>query len=382
MDPARTTMAEFRNESPIATETRETLDVSGSRQEGRDEASCSKHRQEEDKTNCWSEVLNSKLRQLQPLIDRASTAKFDPLHPYSTCLMYSFCRAFSFAEFASRQEPNDAFFLVPALRAITEDIIFFRFLSKSSDEDREMVMQHLMSIDVADKVQHQQNFFRSFRPFQHVLTFRDDNTKVLDRMKEEMREFWRKSGWPNFGKRNRNVYVPPIREMAQKSDAGMLEIAYDFIYRLTSGEVHSTPRTLLRLGWGESEAITELPAEATFSTRHLGPYHLSVIQVYGTYILCLWSELFSDQLDASQQDIAAFLVLRKHLMLNVRWPEMVTFEEMNQPVPDPANTKWPNFLVHALYSVIMNEGFISGAKLILETRNGEHKRPDEETFAR
>ena len=292
-------------------------------------ASDSEQCREMDRTMSWSEALHSKLQKVQPLVDRASTVKFDPLRPYSTCLRYSFCRAFGFAELASRQEPDDAFFLVPALRAITEDIIFFRFLSRSSDEDREMVIQHLMSIDVDDKIEHQQSFFHTFRPFQRVLTFSNDNAKVVDAMKDDLRQFWRKSGWPNLGNMNKRAYVPPIREMAQKSDPGMLEITYDFIYRLTSGEVHFTPRTLLRLGWGESEVMTELRPAATFSTRNLGLYHLSVIQVYGTYVLCLWSEFFSDRIDASQQDNAAFLALREHLMSRVRWPEIVTSEEMN-----------------------------------------------------
>ena len=50
---------------------------------------------------------------------------------------------------------------------------------------------------------------------------------------------------------------------------------------------------------------------------------------------------------------------------------MVTPEEMNQTVSAPATPKWPNLLVHALYSVIMNEGFISGAKTLLETPKGD-----------
>ena len=331
-----------------------------------------------DRTVSWSEVLHSKLQRLQSLVDRTSTVEFDPLRPYSTCLKYSFSRSFHFAELASRQEPDDAFFLVPALRAITEDIIFFRFLSKSSDEDREMVIRHLMAIDVADKVEHQQNFFRSFRPFQQVLSFREENAKVIDTMKDDLRSFWRKSGWPNLGKRSRKVYMPPIREMALKSDPGMLEVAYDFIYRLTSGEVHSTPRTLLRMGWGESESITELPAQATFSTNSLGLYHLSVLQVYGTYILCLWSELFGDKIGASQQDHAAFLALRAHLMSKARWPEMVTFEEMNIAVPDTNWNKWPEFFVRALYSVMMEEGFMSAANLILGANNREVRRSGDE----
>ena len=335
-----------------------------------DKACNSKPQRETDVALSQSKALQCELEKLRPFVKRVSTTKFDPLHPYPICLRYAFCRAFSFAETVSRQKPDDAFFLIPALRPITEDIIFFRFLFKSSsDEDRDMVITNLMHLDVLDKLKHQQGFFLTFRPFQRVLTLPEQHADMIDVKKEELLQFWRRKGWPSFGTKNKRAYVPPIREMAQKSDPGLLEVVYDFIYRLASGEVHSTPRTLLRLGWGESISRKEQPLTSTFSTTNLGPYHLNVIQVYGTYILCIWSELFGDQIDVSKEDHDAFSALRKHLMSRIRWPEMVTPEEMNQPVPDPVASKWPNLLVHALYSVIMNEGFISGAKTLLKAPN-------------
>ena len=233
-----------------------------------------------------------------------------------------------------------------------------------------------MNVDVADKVKYQEMFFGTFRPFQQVLTLSAFDVDAIDSMKEDLFEFWRRNGWPSFGKRNKRVFVPPVRELAQKSDSGLLEIAYDFIYRLTSGEVHSTPRTLLRLGWGTSKSMKELPLNSTFSTKNLGPYHLGVIQIYGTYILCIWSELFGERLSVSEEDHNAFLALREHLMSRVRWPEMVTFEEMNQPVPEPAAAIWPGFLIRAMYAVIMREGFVSGAEEILSARSGECTKPN------
>ena len=371
-------MSESHKDSLHVAEKLERVSVHDSKPEIPDKLSRSRRCSEGDDTASWSEVLNSTLVRLEPLVDSAATVQFDPFRPYSTCLKYSICRAFSFAELASRQTPDQAFFLIPALRAITEDIIFFRFLSKCSNKDRDMVIRHLMAIDVDDKLKHQQSFFNVFRPFQHVLTRPPINANIVDDMKDDLREFWRKSGWPNFGKVNKKIYAPPIREMAQKSDPGMLEITYDFIYRLTSGEVHSTPRTLLRLGWGESKGITDLPSKATFNTSNLGLYHLSVIQVYSTYILCLWFEFFGGEFDTSLEDQAVLTSLREHLMLNVRWPEMVTYEEVNQPVPDFRTSRWPNLLIRALYSAIMNEGFVSGAKLILETRNRKRSKSNEE----
>ena len=74
--------------------------------------------------------------------------------------------------------------------------------------------------------------------------------------------------------------MPPIRELAEKSDRGLLEVVYDFVYRLASGDVHSTPRTLLRLGWGPSAKPADEAMDANFSTKHLAGYHLEVAQTY------------------------------------------------------------------------------------------------------
>ena len=54
---------------------------------------------------------------------------------------------------------------------------------------------------------------------------------------------------------------------------------------------------------------------------------------------------------------------------------MVTFEEMNLPVPNPQTQKWPNLLIYSLYSVVMKEGFISGAKEILRIKQNSQSGP-------
>ena len=159
--------------------------------------------------------------------------------------------------------------------------------------------------------------------------------------------------------------MPPIRELAEKSDPGLLEVVYDFIYRLASGEVHSTPRTLLRLGWGTSANPGHAPLEAKFSTENLAQYHLEVAQIYSAYIVCLWFELFEDRLDTTEDEMAAVADLRECLLSRGRWPEMVTYEEMNLKVPDAGTGKWPNMLIIALYRVISSEGFVAGMNAIL-----------------
>ena len=102
----------------------------------------------------------------------------------------------------------------------------------------------------------------------------------------------------------------------------------------------------------------------------MGPYYLAVNQVYGSYLLCLYFEFFGEFLQPNQEEENTVTELRKYLLERPRWPEMVTFEEMN--VPDPL-AKY-NIILRAMLvfmikeksSIMVEDGFISGAKQILE----------------
>ena len=304
-----------------------------------------------------AETLADKLDPLRPFVKRTATVYFPLKNFFSTCLISSFVRTFEFVELAAKQEPERALFLMPALRGITEDIIYFRFLSRFPPQTRESVIGYIMGFALQEKLKWQDAFFRTFRPFQPVLQPKNVDKEEIA---EHLRSFWRENGWPSL----RNREVPPVRQLAEKSDPGLLEVVYDFIYRLTSDAVHFSPQILLRSGWGN------LPIDTTFSSSHMGPYYLAVNQVYGSYLLCLYFEFFGEFLEPNQEEENAIAELRKYLLERPRWPEMVTFEEMN--VPDPL-AKY-NIILRAALTLMMEEkssimaedGFISGAKQILE----------------
>ena len=322
--------------------------------------------------NDRNEGLVESLSKLNAFAERSSEVVFDVLHPYSICLKFAFARSFGFATLAAGQDPATAFFIVPALRAVTEDLILFRFLDKTgTPEERDMVIRNLMLVDVHEKLTHQSRFFSRFRPFQPVLSPPADSAQQIKDAKDELADYWRDHGWRGFAG---NKPMPPIRELAEKSDPGVLEVVYDFVYRLASGEVHSTPRTLLRLGWGMSAKPGDAPPQAKFSTKNLAQYHLAVAQIYSAYIVCLWFELFEDRLDTTEDEAEALTGLRECLLSRIRWPEMVTYEEMNVEVPDAGTAKWQNMLIIGLFRAISSEGFVAGMNTILnpaQTSDGE-----------
>jgi hypothetical protein len=297
-----------------------------------------------------TEELKKKIAQFKPIVDRLSHYRIGKGRLFGCCLRASFARAFEFVEIAaSRKEADDAFFLVPALRGITEDVIYLRFMSRLSADQRDVLATNLMQLELSDKLRKQEAFFRVMRPFQPVLSSSGSSTAEIE---EQVREIWRANGWPGLQKTN-----PPTREIAQKSDPGLLEVVYDYIYRLTSGVVHFNPQVLLRSGWGNTGSAFR------FSTRNMAPYYLAFAQIYGCYLFCLYFEFFGGMLRVGKATAENVSQLREYLLMQSRWPEMVTFEEMNVKVPE--GTVVPGLVLRAAYTVMLRDGFI-------RTARGEH----------
>ena len=316
-----------------------------------------------------SEALAKKLNPLRPLVNRTATVYFNANNTFAWCLASSFVKAFEFVELTTKSEHGDALFIASSLRSITEELIILNYLYGFPDEDRNNIVTRLMQLEVGESIKYQNAFFRSFRPFQPVLQ-RKFNEE--ERLKEELRDIWRSNGWPNFNKTSLPI-IPPTREIAQKSEKGLLEVVYDFIYRLSSSSVHFRPMKLLRMGWGDIDNT------ATFSSKNVGGYYQAINQIYGAFLLCLYLELFDEFLKSTKDEKESLKELREYLLDIFRWPEMVTFEEMNLDVPDSKVEKWPNFLIFALYTVMLKDGFISGAKEILGASDAQRQRTADET---
>ncbi len=297
-----------------------------------------------------SETLASRLDALNPFVERTAKVTFDGQNIFTACLVSSFVKSFEFVRLTCRTDDERAFFLTASLRSIAEETILLNHISHFCHEDREFVLLRLMELEVKQNIRYQRRFFRTFRPFQPVMP---ERTIDEERIKDELKGFWRKNGWPRFQPRASTV-TPPTREIAEKSSPRLLEVVYDFIYRLSSNSVHFRPGALLRMGWGPDLS------HMTFSPKHISEYYRSLCQVYGCYLLCLYFELFDEFLTTSRTESEAVAELRKHLLWIVRWPEMVTFEEMNFPVP--SGLTLVDTLLHGSYVRIMEDGFIAGTK--------------------
>ena len=239
-----------------------------------------------------SRTLSEIISPLKPFVERTSIIRSPKKKIFSTCLRASFVSIFEFVDIISKEEIGNAFFLTPALRRPTEDIIYFRFLSRHPDKIREKLLRDMMALEVMRNLEHQDAFFSRFRPFQPVIKKQKTD---IDKIEDSIRSFWKMNGWP---KQNRRV-SPVIEQIARKSDPGLLDVVYNFIYRLTSGTVHFNPQILLRSGWGDKSM-----KEIKVSPGNMNPYYISLNQIYGSFLLCLYFEFFGRFLMPGQEEKA------------------------------------------------------------------------------
>lgn len=296
-----------------------------------------------------SKTLNEAISSLKPFIERTSVVRSPMDNLFLSCLKASFVSTFEFVDIALREETRSAPFLTPALRRSVEDIIYFHFLSQRPERMREKIIEDMVALEFANSLEHQDSFFRRFRPFQPTVKSKPN----INEIKDNVCSFWRNNGWPRWNK----PAHPPVVEIARKSDLRLLDFVYDFIYRFTSGTVHFTPRILLRSCWG-GESLKE----TLVNSRSMDIYYARINQVYGSLLLCLYFELFPEFLKPRQKEKVIVKKIRKYLC-SVRWPEMITFEEMNNAVPKAQNES--GFLWELEYRAYSNKitesGFISGA---------------------
>ena len=108
----------------------------------------------------------------------------------------------------------------------------------------------------------------------------------------------------------------------------------------------------------------------------MGSYYLEASQIYGGYLLSLYFEFFGPFFGLNQEEKEAIGELREYLLRLSRWPEMITFEEMNCDVPK--TEFWPNALIHAMISAVMKDGFITGSEEMIAIYESSKSRSGKE----
>jgi len=212
------------------------------------------------------------------------------------------------------------FFGTSGLRGVCEDFICLSFIYTSVEPiDRDPLAAALARKRTAKSLAAQVGFMRSARPWQPIAGSAGGIAALNEAGDEVLNKLKQKYGW-------KQPRLPSI--WAQAKATGHVEL-YEYLYHGTSEWVHFNPRHLMRLGWGPT------PTEGFLSIDHQESYWRRFSEVYGFHLLQLFLAEFTDCLDIDARVATVVAQLADHYARELRWPELVTHEELNLEGPSP-----------------------------------------------
>jgi Family of unknown function (DUF5677) len=211
------------------------------------------------------------------------------------------------------------FFYMPFLRGICEEIIHLTYLFNVIEEqDRSNFVVVYQISDLIKSIESQETFFDSQREFQPVLTKSILKSHILKDLSidELLLSLKQKYGWERR--------FPSVKQVATNSDLLSL---YEYLYSATSRLVHFNPQTLLQMVWGEFKNGKFVKGD--ISIKHFEKYYREFCQFYGYYLLKVFNLNLRTHLPV---DLSIYISDLDEFYKNKRWPEIITFEEMNIPI--------------------------------------------------
>ena len=263
----------------------------------------------------FSKNLGNIFIAFSPLVEDFSKTQSGDQNLFEKVTKAVFVKAYEFNRTITGSKSEDVYFMMSALRGICEEYIAIKFISAKLGEKKDQVVDLKFHEDLYNSAVIQWKFFKKNHPTQILFHQDDFETKRAD-YREELRGLMAENKVRLSGNINS---LPSVHYMADKSE--LLEL-YNYLYDATSSLVHFNPRILLRMGWGK------LP-EITFSVKNFNDYYKHFATIYGAYLfinLCRWMisvDLIDKVIESELQKVDNMLKAQD------RWPELVTFEEMN-----------------------------------------------------
>jgi hypothetical protein len=213
-------------------------------------------------------------------------------------------------------------------------LIVFSFVGKLSKADRDILMHAIALRSIDERLGKQSKFFKHVKREQMLL-----NPQAMVPLRAQitanLEGIHKKHNWTV----GRHSTLPSTAFMARKTD---LQWLYDYVFAGTSSLVHFDPGQLMRMGWGP---LGEGPM--VFDIKNFNVYYQRFGEFYSLLLLIglFKRTLFSKEF---QNDVRQIIeAIEAELMDTLRWPELITFEEMNQPPP--------NEVFQILYHVMSKE---------------------------
>ncbi|NYF78841.1 DUF5677 domain-containing protein [Granulicella arctica] len=223
-------------------------------------------------------------------------------------------KAYEFCKEAAEADKRHSFFLLASLRGICEDYIALKFIHDKEETAKDEIIYLRMLDETHESSIVQWKFFKETHSSQR-LYYRDNFNEERERIRGDLRKLLKNH------RIKKNASMPSVHYMAD--EVGMLSL-YQYVYHATSQFVHFNPRLLLRMGWGG-------PPRFAFTSANFGDYYQHFSVFYGSFLLIAIFEWLAtiDAPAIRHKTPASLLLLKDYLQETSRWPELVTFEEMN-----------------------------------------------------
>lgn len=180
----------------------------------------------------------------------------------------------SIIELVDRQQ---AYYAMPLLRPMCEELIFIRFMKTLPREEVDEYLWNRVILDLLKGLGQQRDFFdeaqkeypieirQRFKPHQ-------GETQDLDSRIEEqtgkLKIFGKKHGWGN-------KVAPTVEHMAKATN---INAEYEFFYRATSSAVHANLHHLGRMVWGD------IAVGMSITNKNFDAYYRKFALTYGAWL--------------------------------------------------------------------------------------------------
>ena len=240
----------------------------------------------------------------------------------NTVLNASYIKNLEFNLSISRNENENLIFHLPILRSLCEDVIFINYLFNVIDEeDRHNFILVYQASDWEKSIKAQDEYFTANRDFQPILTKKMIDDIVFSKIDIQtiLLNLKDKYNWQRK--------YPTVKQIA--TDGSLLNL-YNYLYAATSRLVHFNPQTLLQMVWGEFESSDKKKVKKMKITiDYYKKYYNEFCLFYGFTLFKIFTEKFQTIIGLN---IKKELEKIEEYFKTKRWPELITFEEMNIPL--------------------------------------------------
>jgi hypothetical protein len=269
------------------------------------------------------------LRELEADLDTLSRGYLKQESIYITVLRSALVKIFEFNVYLWQDEhEKNSFFSTATLRGICEDIITLNFISTLSDEHKEKIIGNLYKLDLLTTSKKQADFFKKNKPYQPLFETFEDSSKLNSEISQIVVDIKNIANQYSHWDPTEHKPLPSVRQMSKLCN---LEELYDYLYAATSRWVHFNTNVLIRMGWGDTNNDPELAYKA--STKNFDRYYLDFSRFYAVYLFIKFYDVFHNDLPFTKDAIFLIDELRIFITKTIRWPELITFEEMNIKPP-------------------------------------------------